>query len=236
MGSRIVSNAYLARIALWRGELEAAETYARAAAVHGFIREWMLVGIVLSVQGRPHEALEWARRAPGFLLSTKLLRGVSQTGREWLVDEETIDRNADASSLAECGHVYLELNVPERAERCFALSEGLAHGPAEAQRALHLSETDAPAALLALQPVLKTSIHADVLVAMAFIQHRLGKDAEALPWIERALDVSPGHNGAYAALLDVCGKLGDAGCAATRQRLGFPSPDGGTTAADAGSR
>lgn len=90
---------------------------------------------------------------------------------------------------------------------------------------MHLAETDAPAALLALEPVLKTSTHADVLVAMAVIQHRLGKDTQALPWIERALKVWPGHGGAYVALRDVCGTLGDAGCAATRERL-FPTPPG----------
>jgi len=237
LGSHVNSNAYLARIALWRGDLESAETFARASAFNGNAREWTLVGIVLSLQGRPHEAQEWARKAPSVHSAIQLLHGVTKPARQWLLDEEALDRDSNASLLAECGHRYLELNIPTRAERCFAISEGLAYGPAEAQRALHLAETDAPAALRALEPVLKTSTHADVLVAMAFIQHRLGKDAEALPYIERALKAWPGHDGAYVAFRDVCATLGDAGCAAAQERL-FPAPpaakDGGISVGDAG--
>ncbi len=224
-GSQTVSNAYLARIALWQGDLEGAEAFAREAVAHvgsyGY-REWTLLAVVLSAQGRPHEAAEWARRAPNVLAARALLKRVNKPAREWLVFEENEDRAGAASELGECGHVYLELGLLDRAERCFALSEGLADGPADAERAVHLSETDASRALLALEPVLKRSHHPDVLVARAAIAHKLGKDSEALAWIERALAAFPGHEGAYSLLHDVCEKPSDAGCAATKQRL-FPS-------------
>jgi tetratricopeptide (TPR) repeat protein len=222
-GSSTVSNAYLARIALWQGDLESAETFARRAAEHGNSREWTLLGIVLTRQGRPDEARLWLRKAaaahPPVWIATQLLKGVTKRARDWLVDEETVDRQGAASALAECGHIYLELDVPERSERCFRISENLMYGPSEAQRAAHLSETDAGQALIALEQVLKASHNPDVLVAKALVEHRLGKDAESLIWIGRALELLPGHSGAQYLLKDICGKLGDAGCGAARERL-----------------
>lgn len=222
-GSRVVSNAYLARIALLQGDLPGAESFAKQGAQFGRGREWGLFGVVLSLQGRTDEARPWLQRAaaehPPVLLAKELLSGVNKRAEDWLLDEEEQDRASSSSALAECGHIYLELGVSDRAATCFRLSERLAFGPAEAQRAMHLSETDAPKALLALANAAKTSHHADVLTAMAVIEHRLGRDREALPWIERALEMWPQHSGANAVLKDVCIELGDAGCATTKQRI-----------------
>jgi len=225
-GSQVTSNAYLARIALLRGQLAEAEAFAKQAAPGGHGREWTLLGIALTLQGKTNEARAWLLRAtqehPPFRAAQMLLSGVSKTAEGWMAEEESEDRENMASVFAaNCGHIYLDLGVIERSERCFRLSEGLAYGPSEAARALHLSETDPQKALRALEPVSKRSQHADVMVAMAGIEHRLGRDAEALPWLERALQAWPGHSGAESVRRDVCGKLGDAGCAGIGSR-GLP--------------
>jgi tetratricopeptide (TPR) repeat protein len=216
-GSRTVSNAYLARIALLKGDLAAADAYSAKAAEHGLEGELTLRAFVLILEGRPEEARPWLERVEKgqhpLLSARRLLQGEKQSAATFLAGEEVAAREDAASELAVgCGVPYLELGVTQRAERCLQLADKLVYGPADAARAIYMSETNPQKALQVLEPVLSKSSHPDVLVAMATIQHRLGRDAEALPFLDQALAQWPVYEPAKRALTAVCDKLGGASC------------------------
>jgi len=147
------------------------------------------------------------------MLAARLVRhNVKKTAEEWLAEEEAEDRASSAYDLATCGHVFLELGLKERSERCFTISSRLLPGPAEAARALHLSETRPQQALTDLEPITRQSEHQSVLGAMGIVLHRLGRDREALPWLEHALAKDPTDWRARAATADVCQRLAEPEC------------------------
>jgi hypothetical protein len=215
-GFRIASHACLARVYLLKGSFPNAYARSINAAMKGSSAEWMLLGLVLTLQGRSDYARPWLQKAAdaGSKIATMLLANVHKSAEGWLLEEEAEDRELAASRLAGCGLLYLELNVPERASRCLEASKNVMYGPAEAARAIYLAETDPHKALLSLEPAMKKSRDADTLVAMATIQHLLGHDAEALRWLTHAFEVRPGHVRGKGILIDVCKSLKQAPCPA----------------------
>jgi tetratricopeptide (TPR) repeat protein len=128
--------------------------------------------------------------------------------------------------ISDCGHYYLDLGMPDRAEKCFALSERLVKGPAAAQRLVHLGESDPKAALAQALEQVKTNRHVFMLSAIAWLYERNGDPWTARQWANEALAIEPRDVKATGVMWVACGdeKVKDYPCVIEyRKRLGLPT-------------
>ena len=218
-GSKAASNAFLARIALLEGDLTAADGFSAAAAAAGGPAEWTLRALVLRLKGGPESeisalvqrVLDHDRPTPTHV--ARLVRdGARRSARQWIDEEEREEMDAWAADLASCGHLYLDLDVPDRADRCLRASERLAPEFARAARALHLSETDPKRARTEVEHALASSRHQSLVSAMGIVEQRLGNDRAALDWLEQALAMNERDWRAGAAVRAACERIGEADC------------------------
>jgi len=126
---------------------------------------------------------------------------------------------ADAEWTGRCGHIYVELGLPERAERCFAESERIDQGLGTAERIYHLAETNPTVALQKAEAVPAGQRHRLLWWVIAAIHHQQGRDAAAKPALERALDRDPRYAKAHRLYVEVCEALHESECVRHHQGI-----------------
>lgn len=176
-----------------------------------------LRGVAHQQLGREDEArAAWERsleRMPAFFAADRAVVGTNGTVMEHLKAEEQWFRQRDATNLAHCGHYYLDLELPERAEPCFAAADAIERGHAMQERIAHLAETDPAQALLLAEQALAAERNPFVLTAAGWLQHRVGHSELGRQYLEEVLERDPRNDQANINLATLCLDVGDTACA-----------------------
>jgi tetratricopeptide (TPR) repeat protein len=217
LGSQIIAHDNLARIALLRGDLDSANRASALAAKIGGAWQWSLRAVVMLLSNTDEKefklVLAHAMGDRGRPLAARLVyQRVKKSPAEWVEELESEEKQGWSTDLVKCGHFYVELGVPERSERCYQEARRIAPEAVSAAKALHLSESQPQQALTELEPVASGSKHPDVLAAMGVILHRLGRDREALDWLEHATARNPRLWQASAGISAACKRLQQPNC------------------------
>lgn len=180
-------------------------------------RAWYIKGSSLEAVGRRGEAVDafraalrsdpfytpaqWALDTPGASTTTRLQL---ELGFQNALDSEWTGR---------CGHIYLELEMPDRAKRCFTEAERVGGGLGEAERIYHLAETQPSAALDRAEAIPAGRRHRLLWWLIAAVHHQQGRDAAARVALEKTLDKDPRYAKAHKLYIEVCQALHDEPCA-----------------------
>ncbi|WNG47103.1 hypothetical protein F0U60_25480 [Archangium minus] len=171
-----------------------------------------LHGLILRSLGKPEEAaLAW-KAAADYGLTPTVEAQRKRSRENWVRAMEAYQRKQTAEELAFCGHYYLDLEFPERAEVCFARAESLHPGPAAAERLIHQAESDPVAALRATDALLRKERNPALLYVMAFGLQRENQPALALRWLDESLRGDPSQPGARELLTRICKQLSQPDC------------------------
>jgi hypothetical protein len=108
-----------------------------------------------------------------------------------LAAEIDSQRATFASNLAFCGHVYLDLGMPDRAKRCFDLVDQAEPGYVLAETLNHLAETDMKGALQKAAAELKHNPHWFLYWVIGGIHYNQHKYALAKQDLEAGLAPMP---------------------------------------------
>ncbi|NVJ20044.1 hypothetical protein HUW62_02165 [Myxococcus sp. AM011] len=122
------------------------------------------------------------------------------------------EREQSAASLALCGHYYLDLKMPERAEACFSRSREVNPIHATVERLDHEAESAPARAFEKLQAEVRKERHPGLLRVMAAYHARAGRSQEALRWLDESLRMNPSQERGMLLLEQVCASLGDKEC------------------------
>jgi tetratricopeptide (TPR) repeat protein len=218
-GSLGQGNLRLAKVWIALGDYEKAQKHIQAALrsktlTHG--HPHYALGIALAGLGRLKEARgAWGQSLkldPEFGAPVLALMGQKLEPLALLKAEQRFDRLSTARTLARCGHFYLELELPERAARCFEAADRLQPAISDVQRLAHQAETDPQGALLAAESLRNQHHHPDLFALMATIHLEAGRPLEALRWSNFALDLDPANVQAHQLKLDSCLAAGQPNC------------------------
>lgn len=110
-----------------------------------------------------------------------------RTPAQWLALLDHFEDVRVAYSLAQCGHHYLDLELPKLSEACFAASEKIDPFPAKVTRLEHQAEADPSAALKAAPVLLSRSDDAELLQVVARAHAQAGAPHEGIPALRKAL-------------------------------------------------
>ncbi len=171
-----------------------------------------LHGLILRSLGKPEEAAEAWKAAADYGLTPTVDAQRKRSREDWVRAMEAYQRKQTAEELALCGHYYLDLELPEQSEACFARAESLQPGPAATERLLHQAESDPVAVLQATDALLRKERNPALLYVMAFGYQRVKQPALALPWLDESLRGDPGQPGARELLTRICKQLSQPDC------------------------
>src|SRR5262249_38298555 len=119
----------------------------------------------------------------------------------------------DSEWTGRCGHIYLELDMPERAKRCFAEADRVGGGLGEAETIYHLAETNPSGALDRAEAIPPGRRHRLLWWLIAAIHRQQGRDAAARVALDKTLDKDPRYAKAHKLYIEVCQALHDDACA-----------------------
>lgn len=150
-------------------------------------RGWLLAALINQQLGRTEEAKARFDGSYGLSVALNASLDDKRTGAQWmaLVDEWE-DRNT-AYEFAECGHNYLDLELPKLSQACFAASEKINPFAAKVMRLEHQAETDPAAALKAADALLAKSRDARLLFVVARTHAHAGVPHDGIPALKEAL-------------------------------------------------
>ncbi|QRK04889.1 hypothetical protein JQX13_32320 [Archangium violaceum] len=171
-----------------------------------------LHGLLLRSLGKPEEAAEAWKAAADYGLTPTVEARRKRSREDWVRAMEAYQRKQTAEELAFCGHYYLDLELPKRAEACFARAESLHPGLAAAERLIHQAESDPEAALRATKALLREKRTPALLYVMAFGFQRVKQPTLALGWLDESLRGDPGQPGARELLTRICKQLSQPDC------------------------
>ncbi len=221
----------LARIELREGNASAALDHARRATEASPEVEsgWWLLGLAMSATGDRAGAEQSWRKAlelePSYTPAILALEG-SRTVPE-LLQAELQDHHRDlADELSKCGHYYLDLGFPTRADECLAAADRLVPDRALSVRAAHRAETDLKGAIAESDAWLAGSRPDSLLITAAWLHHLDGNSTVARAYLEEALRLQPGNYMGHVNLGHVCHALGDEDCADRHFELAHGAPGG----------
>ncbi|MFY0562679.1 hypothetical protein ACN28E_02450 [Archangium lansingense] len=171
-----------------------------------------LHGLILRSLGKPEEAAEAWKAAADYGLTPTVEARRKRSREEWVRAMEAYQRKQTAEDLAWCGHYYLDLELPERAEVCFARAESLQRGPVAIERLIHQAESEPVEVLRATEARVRKDRDPALLYVMAFGFERVKQPALALGWLDESLRGDPGHAGARELLTRICKQLSKPDC------------------------
>jgi tetratricopeptide (TPR) repeat protein len=217
LGSKGGANLGLAKIYYSRGDNEHASAVAQiAASTPVGARALFYQGLILLEKGESERAKQYLltsiRAEKTFGPAIQALLGQKRTHQEWQAAEVAEDREWPSLRLASCGHYYLELDMPQRSEKCFAEADRLVKGPALAERLLHRAESDAKGALAAAKAAAKSNPHPALLGAVAVMLFATGQQSESMRWADYAFEADPGDARTNELLGAMCGKTAPWDC------------------------
>jgi tetratricopeptide (TPR) repeat protein len=191
---------------------------------------YFLQGVARAKLGRADDAQRsWEYAAyldRSWVIPVRLLRGEWHSIRDWLLIDDDSRTAAFGEGLAHCGHYYLDLDMKDRAERCFALADKIDPIPGQMMRLSHLAESDPDAALAQGEGVLAKNRHTHVLALVGWLYENYGRYPEARALMEEGLRKDPWSRKLNGEIQDVCGWFKDSLCiAVARWRLGIAETD-----------
>lgn len=178
---------------------------------------WYVLGNTLAALGRQQEAMAAWRKAlthwPDFSPSVRRLERQDAEPLQQRITELKWERLRAAARLNRCGHLYLALGLPERAERCFQAASANGRPSGVAGRVAHLAEQEPRLAEQQAREALLDARAPLVLTALARILHARGESQEALSLLTEARGMDAVNPLVISALIDVCQRQqGDARC------------------------
>jgi tetratricopeptide (TPR) repeat protein len=150
-------------------------------------RGWIIAALINQKLGRKDAAKERFDGSYGLSATLGASLDDKRTPAEWVAMLDRIETRATAFSLAECGHYYLDLELPKLSQACFAAAEKIDRNVASALRLEHQAETDAPAALKASKALLGTTRDATFLRIVARAHAHAGAPHDGIPALREAL-------------------------------------------------
>lgn len=117
-----------------------------------------------------------------------------------------------AKDLAECGHYYLEMELPEYAKGCLAAADHQWPGISDAVRVHHLGISDPKAALELAMASLEDDRHPFVLANGGWAAYLSDAVPLARTLLEESLESDPEGDVTNMRLATVCEALGDTAC------------------------
>ena len=184
-----------------------------------------LEGLILTFLGQPEQAREAWRQVPWFGPAATADLQHPRSRAEWIRVLDAYQREDSAARLARCGHYYLDLRLPGRADACFSHSKAVNPIHAVAERIDHEAESDPERALKRAKAELRKGRHPSLLRAIAMAHLRAGRPQESLRWVDEAMRVDPGQLGLKKVLDQVCASLEDPTCLEHyRERTGRRAP------------
>ena len=218
MGSKVTAPFLLAELLFLAGDDSTALQHvaARIEVQPDFGTSYFLQGLIYSQLHRSEDArkawLTALAKNHGYTPARMALDGNKLSRAEWLNVDDQFRKAETAEELSFCGHFYLDLDIPDRAETCFRAADQIVAGPAAAQRILHKAETDPAGALRDADAVMKTVSHQDVQGAVARIYLAQQRAGEALKWAEEALYRDSQNPKFNQLATEVCSALKDQYC------------------------
>ncbi len=122
------------------------------------------------------------------------------------------ERYAASLMLSSCGHVYLDLGLPDQAASCFTSSERLTRGPADAARVQHEAETSPQRALERAKVAFNQSRDVNLSAAIAELSFGAGDHKAAVHWLSETVARDPRHPTASKLVPLVCAAIKDPEC------------------------
>ena len=171
-----------------------------------------LEGLILKFLGQPEQAREAWRRVPAFGPAATADLQHPRSRAEWIRLLDAYQREDVAARFARCGHYYLDLRLPERADACFSPAKTVNPIHVVAERIDHEAESDPVRALTLAKAELRKGRHPNLLRAIALAHLRAGRPEESLRWVDEAMRADPGQLGLKKVLDQVCASLEDPTC------------------------
>ena len=217
-GAQAAGSRSLSRVLLALGAADSALQRAEdALRANPTASAWYAKAISLEALGHRPEAIEAFKAAlradPHYTPAQWALDTPSATSAARLQLDLGFQIANDAEWTGRCGHIYLELQMPDRARRCFEESERIGGGLGDAERIYHLAETQPSAALDRTEAIPPGQRHRLLWWLIAAIHHQQGRDAAARAALERTLDKDPRYAKAHKLYVEVCRALHDEPCA-----------------------
>ncbi|WP_174466130.1 tetratricopeptide repeat protein [Myxococcus sp. CA039A] len=214
MGSRKAGPYYLAMLLYLQGDDVQALAHVRTSIANDsrIPQGHFLEGLILQSLGRPGEAIQSWGRVPQFgpVATSSLEQARSRAA--WIKLMKDFEREQGAASLALCGHYFLDLKMPERAESCFSRSRAVNPIHATVERLDHEVESAPARAFEKLQTELRKQRHPGLLRVMAAYHARAGRSQEALRWLDESLRANPSQERGLTLLSQICASLEDKDC------------------------
>lgn len=219
-GSRVNGPHFLARALFLKGaDAEALEHIRTSLANESFRQDSRyLEGAILELLADRKTAYEAFRLAPRYTSAFRSRAASPHSREDWVRGLDEVARADSALALAQCGHYYLDLGLPERAQACFRHAERLEAAYAIATRVDHEAETDAERALAHALAELEQRRHPALMRAAAAAYLALGRAQEAMHWVGEAMWTAAGEPQLDDVLNGVCAALKDPDCYATYRK------------------
>jgi tetratricopeptide (TPR) repeat protein len=181
-----------------------------------------MLGNVESELGNADSAMEaWkaaTRNWPDFAPAYRAIAGVDRTLQDRLAAIDRWENEQRASRLARCGHIYLHLNLPERAERCFRAADALEPAYGMATRLDHLAESDRHERdKQAIEALLKTR-HPEILARAAIASLEQGKPDIAFELLREGDIINAGSRSLNRAWIQSCASVSSPVCVDIQSR------------------
>jgi tetratricopeptide (TPR) repeat protein len=214
-----------AQMALARGDLAAAVSHLnRALEISDRYSERLYFrGLAELANHQADDAQRDFRHAldddPSLTVAQLALDGKITAPAQGLEAFRAHSRHLLAEKLASGGHLLLDVNLPERAQACFAAADRLAIGPAQAMRIAHRAEKDLPGALRESEALAATKSDPYLMSLRAWLLLDVGRPGEARAWLDRVLEVQPRDRKAQQLYVDVCEAEDDLGCVVKHRQL-----------------
>jgi tetratricopeptide (TPR) repeat protein len=177
---------------------------------------WFAKGASLFALNRTSEAKESFRQAlkktPRFITAQEALDGLHATVEQLLAAELQWQFSGYAEAARFCGHVYLDLQMPERAKRCLDLADKISPGSSVAETLNHLAETDPDSALKKATVAVRYQPHWLLYWLMASIHHSQKKDEEAKRDLQNGLALDSRAQRLHVMMVVVCHVFDDKDC------------------------
>jgi tetratricopeptide (TPR) repeat protein len=177
---------------------------------------WFAKGASLFALNRKDEAKDSFRQAlkkkPTFVTAQEALDGLHPTVEHLLAAMTQWQMSSYAESARFCGHVYLDLQMPERAKRCLDLADKISPGSSVAETLNHLAEKDPESALKKATEAVRYQQHWLLYWLMASIHHSQKRDEEAKRDLQNGLALDSRAQRLHVMMVVVCHEFDDKDC------------------------
>lgn len=208
LGSRVNGPAFFGEVLYLNGRYAEAieQLEATLAADPRNRRSVIVLALALQELGQTEQAAQRFEKSWGLaeVLEAKLTD--KRTRAQWIKALDRLDALGVAASLAHCGHLYLDLEMKEQSDVCFAAAKKIDVQAPELARLEHLAETDPSTAVKGLEAELKKARSAEGFAMLARAQAAAGDHVAAVTALRSALYLLPPWELPDELVATVCGE------------------------------